>query len=71
MSIEDKIFSIKEKTIDRIFNNTHYAKEKIKSEMSGKCIILKTEDGEYEVDDPDRLKEHSRRGECDLGEDTH
>ena len=70
MKIEDKVFSIKEKTFDKILNYAHYAKDKFKSEIGGMCVVLKDEDGDYELVDPVILKQTISGGECDLDKDA-
>ena len=69
MKIDDKVFSIKEKTFDKILNYAHYAKDKFKSEIGGMCVVLKDEDGDYELVDPVILKQTISGGQCELDKD--
>ena len=68
--MDDAIFSIKEKTFDKILSYAHYAKDKFKSEIGGMCVVLKDEEGDYELVDPVILKQTISGGECDLDKDA-
>ena len=67
--MDDAIFFIKEKTFDKILNYAHCAKNEFKSEIGGMCVILKDNDGNYELIDPVILKQTISGGNCDLDKD--
>jgi hypothetical protein len=67
--MDDAIFSIKEKTFDKILNYAHYAKDKFKSEIGGMCVVLEDKDGDHELVDPVILKQTISGGNCVLDKD--
>ena len=67
--MDDATFSITEKTFDKILNYAHHAKNEFQSEIGGMCVVLKDEDGDYELVDPVILKQTISGGNCDLDKD--
>tara|TARA_R100000234_G_scaffold111607_1_gene84684 strand:- start:963 stop:1898 length:936 start_codon:yes stop_codon:yes gene_type:complete len=67
--MKEQSFYIEEKTYDKILGYAHHAKNKFGSEIGGMCVVVKDEDGDYELKDPVILKQTISGGQCDLDKD--